>query len=116
MTLDFLGDLRRTHDCGELRKHHAGQSADEERRHEPDRELHGCGKTDAPAPHRPDPVEVLHAGWHRDQHRQAREVRDFDGASGELDCHVRILDGVQVYRSTCKVVVVKNHARLERQV
>jgi aspartyl-tRNA synthetase len=26
MTLDFLGELRRTHDCGELRKPHAGQS------------------------------------------------------------------------------------------
>jgi len=26
MTLDFLGDLRRTHTCGELRPAHAGQS------------------------------------------------------------------------------------------
>src|SRR5258708_40339826 len=26
MTLDFLGSLRRTHHCGELRKQHAGQS------------------------------------------------------------------------------------------
>ncbi len=26
MTLDFLGDLRRTHNCGELRKRHAGQA------------------------------------------------------------------------------------------
>ncbi len=26
MTLDFLGDLQRTHTCGELRPAHAGQS------------------------------------------------------------------------------------------
>ena len=50
---------------------------------EPAGEEHGRLERDAPAPHRADPVEELHAGRHGDEHREAGEEREQHRPGGE---------------------------------
>ena len=58
------------------RVRHARQSADGEHRDEPEREQHRGREPHRALVHRREPVEDLHAGRDRDQHRREAERRD----------------------------------------
>ena len=54
---------------------HAGEASDHEHRHHADGKEQGCSEPDRAAPQGGRPVEDLHAGGHRDEHRRHRERR-----------------------------------------
>ncbi len=56
-------------------KQNAGQAADHEGNHEPDRDSASGREPHAPAVHREHPVEDLHTGWNRDDHARNAEYR-----------------------------------------
>ncbi|KAG0956919.1 hypothetical protein G6F31_012558 [Rhizopus arrhizus] len=70
---------------GRDRQHHAGHAADGEGDHEADGPQHGRGELHATAEHGEQPVEDLHAGRDRDDHRRDAEegIDAGTGAHGE---------------------------------
>ena len=68
-------EVRRRHG-----QQHAGHAADDEGDHEAERPQHRRGIDDPAAIHREEPVEDLHAGRHRDDHRGDAEDRVDVGA------------------------------------
>ena len=101
------------------RVHHARDAADREQRDERDRELHRDREAEVAAPHREDPVEDLHAGRDRDQHRRHGEHRvgDRTHADGEhvVRPHAEAEEGDQDARVHHDRVAEERLARERRQ-